>query len=129
MAKRSIHARDEHGTWDTGAGGLKFGQTIEASMRRELMEEYGTEPLKIDFLGYYDIFRTLPDATPTHWLGMLHAVKVDPKTVTIMEPDMFDESGWFTLDALPSPLHSMFKPIYLEKFSDELRQIIRVNTN
>lgn len=124
MAKRSQNARDEHGTWDGGAGGLKFGQSIETSMRRELMEEYGAEALRVDFLGYFDAFRTLSDGTPTHWLAMVHAVKVDPKAVKIMEPDMFDDAGWFTLETLPSPLHSMFTPIYLEKFQTELHRIL-----
>lgn len=128
MAKRSQNARDEWGRWDCGSGGLKVGQSIEENMRRELMEEYGTTPLKVDFIGYFDLFRTLPDGTPTHWVAIAHAVKVDPKTIKIMEPTMVDESGWFTLDNLPSPLHSAFESVFLPKLQKKLANIIQKNT-
>lgn len=29
MAKRSANARDEHGKWDIGGGGLEFGEKVE----------------------------------------------------------------------------------------------------
>ena len=128
MAKRSQNARDEHGRWDFGSGGLKVGQSVEENMRRELMEEYGVEPLETTLIGYFDLFRTLPDGTPTHWVAIAHAVKVDPEKIKIMEPDMAEDSGWFTLDALPSPLHSSIESVLLPKFGEKLREIITTNT-
>ena len=127
MAKRSSSSRDEHGRWDCGAGGLKHGQTVEENVRRELMEEYGVIPLKIDFIGYFDVFRTLSDGTPTHWLALSHAVKVNHDQVTIMEEDMFDDSGWFDLNNLPIPLHSAFESVFLPRYGDALREIIKNN--
>lgn len=124
LAKRSKNARDEHGRWDFGSGGLKVGQPIEENMRRELMEEYGVEPLEVMPIGHFELFRELPDGTPTHWLAIAHAVKVDPKKVKIMEPDMFDDSGWFTLDTLPSPLHTSIESVFLPRFGDMLHEII-----
>ena len=123
LVKRSQFARDEQGHWDPGAGGLKFGQTIEGNMLRELKEEYGTEPISSTFLGYLDMFREHTDGTPTHWVSLCFAVKVDPAKVQICEPEMIDDSGWFTLDELPSPMHSQFHK-YIEKFGDRLRQLI-----
>ncbi len=125
LAKRSNKARDEHGRWDTGAGGLKHGQAIEENMRRELKEEYNVEPIKSDFLGYLDAFRISPSGQPTHWLAMYFAVMVDPKKVKIMEPDMFDDSGWFSLDDLPAPMHSVIDA-FLEKHGKKLRRIINL---
>ena len=122
-AKRSKDARDEHGTWEPGGGGLKYGQTLEENVRRELKEEYDTEPLQIDFMGYRDVFRKLDDGTPTHWLAMDFAVKVDPLTVRVNEPDMIDDSGWFTLDQLPSPLHSQI-PTCLRLYNDKLKSFM-----
>lgn len=123
LAKRSKRARDEHGKWDPGAGGLKHGQTLEANLRRELKEEYGAEPLRLDFIGYRDVFRQLDDGTPTHWLAMDFAVKVDPATLRINEPQMFDDSGWFALDELPAPLHSQFDT-FLRLHGNTLKRIM-----
>lgn len=106
LQKRSQKARDERGRWDPGGGGLKHGESIETSLKRELLEEYNVEPLDLQFIGYFDAFRKNDDSHDTHWLAMCFAVLVDPAKVKINEPDMVDEYGWFTLDNLPSPMHS-----------------------
>jgi len=130
MAKRSKNARDEHGRWDCGSGGLKHGESVEDSMLRELREEYNvTNPINVDFLGYFDAFRELPDGTPTHWVIMSFAVHVNRVDVRIMEPDMVDDSGWFELDALPEPLHSAWQTIFLPQFGDKLKAVIRQRTS
>ena len=100
LARRSKNTRDEHGRWDPGGGGLKHGESVEESMRREVKEEYGVTPLDTQFIGYFDAFRETPEGLPNHWLAMCFAVKVDPDEVTINEPEMVDDSGWFTLDNL-----------------------------
>lgn len=123
LAKRSKNTRDEHGRWDVGAGGLKHGQAVEDNMRRELKEEYGVEPIKTEFIGYFDAFRTGDDGQPTHWLAMCFAVLVDPAKVKIGEPDMVDEIGWFSLDKLPSPMHSQFDN-FMNLYGKRLRQIL-----
>lgn len=119
MAKRSNNARDEHGNWDIGAGGLKWGSTATDNVIREIEEEYSATPLEITFLGYRDVFRTLPDGTPNHWLALDFAAKVNRDDIKINEPDMFDDSGWFKLDKLPSPLHSQLHIIF-DKYKSEL---------
>lgn len=129
MAKRSKNARDEHGRWDCGSGGLKHGQSVEQSMLRELQEEYGvSKPISTDFLGYFDAFRALPDGTPTHWVVLSFAVHVNRNDVRIMEPDMVDDSGWYELTALPEPLHSAWSSIFLPQFGKKLAAIIHERT-
>jgi 8-oxo-dGTP diphosphatase len=123
LTKRSKNTRDEHGRWDFGAGGLKHGQSVEDTVRRELLEEYNVEPLELTFIGYFDAFRTSPDGLPTHWLAMCFAAKIDPSKVKINEPEMVDDSGWFTLDSLPAPLHSQFD-VFLAKYGARLKEII-----
>lgn len=127
MARRSMRARDEHGRWDMGAGGLKWGFSAEDNVRREIQEEYGATPLALTFLGYDDIFRTTTDGTQTHWLALYFAALVDPAMMRICEPDMFDEAGWFTLDDLPAPLHSQF-PAFLEKYNTKLQTLLAGGT-
>ena len=120
MAKRSNNARDEQGRWDIGGGGLKWDNTAIDNAIREIEEEYSVTPLNISFLGYRDVFRQLPDGTPNHWLALDFIALVDRQKVKINEPEIFDDSGWFTLNNLPSPLHSQLHNIF-NKYESELK--------
>ena len=124
LGKRSRNSRDEHGRWDLGGGGLKWGSSVEDTLRREIKEEYGATAQHITFLGYRDLFRTLEDGTPTHWVGLDFAVRVDPAEVAIQEPNMFDDSGWFRLDNLPQPAHSQ-QAYTLDKYRNQLESILK----
>lgn len=127
LTKRSKNTRDEHGHWDPGGGGLKHGQSVEENLRREVKEEYDIdEPIDLTFLGYFDAFRENADKQPTHWLAMCFAVEIDPAKVHINEPEMVDDSGWFSLDDLPAPMHSQF-PKFLELHGDKLRKLVNRN--
>lgn len=123
MALRGQNARDEQGTWDLGGGGVKWGEKVEDVIRREIKEEYGAEVLELEFLGYDDIFRKLADGTPTHWLAIRFAARVNRDDVFINEPEVLDDGGWFTLNNLPSPLHSQALP-FLKKYQKQLKQIL-----
>ena len=112
MAKRSQNARDEQGTWENGGGGLKLNSTAEENVRREIQEEYSVMPNDLEFWGYRDVFRVRPDGTPTHWIALDFGVFVERAQVKINEPDKFDDSGWFKLENLPSPLHSQIERMH-----------------
>jgi 8-oxo-dGTP diphosphatase len=103
LARRSAGARDEPGTWDCGAGALEFGETFEEAVTREVREEYTAEPREIELLGVRNVLREEP---PSHWVAIVFAVRVDPAAAAIGEPHKFDELGWFSPAALPTPLHS-----------------------
>ncbi|WP_326690071.1 NUDIX domain-containing protein [Streptomyces sp. NBC_01795] len=103
LARRSAGARDEPGSWDTGAGALEHGETFEEAVRREVREEYATEARTIETLGVRNILRGTP---VSHWVAVVFAVEVDPGRVAIGEPHKFDALGWFTPDELPEPPHS-----------------------
>ncbi|MFD0261999.1 NUDIX domain-containing protein [Kitasatospora indigofera] len=107
LARRGAGARDEPGTWDTGAGALEFGETFEAAVAREVQEEYTAPALAIETIGVRNVLRAEP---ASHWVAVVFAVEVDPARVAIGEPHKFDELGWFTPDALPSPQHSQLAP-------------------
>jgi 8-oxo-dGTP pyrophosphatase MutT (NUDIX family) len=112
LQKRGSQARDEQGRWDVGGGAIEFGEPLDDAVRREIKEELLTDPLEVKFLTTYDAHRRLPDGTPTHWIAVMHAVKVDPQTVGIGEPHKIDELGWFYSHSLPAPLHSQFWKSY-----------------
>ena len=105
MARRSAGARDESGTWDCGAGKIEYGETFEEAIEREVLEEYTTDVLEMEPIGVHNILRGDP---VSHWIAIIFAVRVDPGSVSIGEPDKFDDIGWFTPEKLPSPLHSEF---------------------
>lgn len=118
MAKRGQNARDEQGRWDNGGGGLEFGETFEEALHREVKEEYCADILKFKFLGVRNTLR-VHNETPTHWVSIDFKVLVDPDSVRNGEPHKLDEIGWFSLEKLPSPLHSGTMA-FLDKHRDEL---------
>ena len=118
LSKRSTNCRDEHGTWDPGGGGLNFGDTVEDTLRKEIREEYCTNVLHYEFLGYRDVHRTHNGDT-THWIALDFKVHIDRDSVAIGEPHKFDDLQWFTLDTLPQPLHSQF-PTFIKNHRDRL---------
>lgn len=107
---RSKGARDEHDRWDIGGGGVKFGEPVVDAMRRELKEEYGTEPLDFIALGWRDVFRVI-DEKDTHWLQFDFLVRVDPAKAIVGEPHKNDGLKWFTKEellTLKESVHSQY---------------------
>jgi 8-oxo-dGTP diphosphatase len=118
LAKRNANTRDEHGRWDTGGGGVEFSQTIEDTIKKEIEEEYYTQVLETEFLGFRDVHR-IHDNKKTHWVALDFKVLVDPKKVANGEPHKFDEVRFFPFDQLPSPLHSQL-PYFFEKYHQKV---------
>ena len=123
FAKRSENTRDEQGMWESGAGSLEFGLTLEENVRKEIAEEYKAEIIHMEFLGHRESFRVLGDGVPTHWIMFDYLVTVKRDTVVIGEPKSIVELDWFTLDTLPSPLHSAAGE-YFKKYSDILKRAL-----
>lgn len=118
LSKRGLKCRDEQGTWDPGGGALDFGEHVEATLCREIKEEYGADVMSYEFLGYRDVHRGEGEHR-SHWITLDYKVLVDTAQVHNAEPHKLDAVEWFRLDALPEPLHSQF-PHFLEKYRDKL---------
>jgi len=116
--KRNANCRDEHNTWDIGGGGMEFEDTVENTLRKEIKEEYCTDVLEYEFLGYRDVLREHDDKK-THWITLDYKVLVDKTKVKNGEPHKFDAVEWFTLDKLPTPLFSQL-PIFFQKYKDKI---------
>lgn len=118
MNKRGTNCRDEHGRWDCGGGGLEFGDTVENTLEKEIKEEYCTDVLDSEFLGYRDVHRE-HEGMKTHWIALDFKVLVDKEKVKNGEPHKFDEVKWFSLNNFPESLHSQF-PKFLELYKNKL---------
>lgn len=104
---RGPKCRDEWEKWDNCGGAIKFGETPEECIKRELREEYGCEALKCDYGGVVNAIRELR-GEKTHWLILTYLVLVDPKKVKINEPEKFIDGKWFLLTEIPEARHSYF---------------------
>ncbi len=112
MHKRSKNCRDEIGRWDCGSGSIEMGETLQEAARREIKEEYGVKPKSLKFCGVNNALREdyhvgFNKKIKTHWIALIFAAKVNPKKVKIGEPNKMDKIGWFKINRLPKPLHSM----------------------
>ena len=116
--KRSLNCRDEQGRWDIGGGAIELGDTIEQTLKKEIFEEYGTEVLSKEFLGYRDVHRE-NNGKKTHWIALDFKVLVDREKVKNGEPHKFDAVEWFALESMPNPLHSQLS-IFFEQYKGRL---------
>ena len=120
LSKRGKSARDENGRWDPGGGSVEFGETIEQTLKQEILEEYGSEVKSFEFLGFRDVFRE-QNGDQTHWISFDYSVLVNRDQVTNCEPHKFDAVEWFTWETIPSDdeMHSQW-PEFERRYRDRL---------
>jgi ADP-ribose pyrophosphatase YjhB (NUDIX family) len=111
MSKRGLSCRDEQGKWDIGGGAMEFGDTIDFTLRKEIKEEYSTDVISYDFLGFRDVHRE-NEGKKTHWIALDFKVLVDKEKVKNGEPHKFDEVKWFDLKHLPEVQHSQLSKFW-----------------
>lgn len=112
LHKRSKKCRDEKGAWDSGAGKLEFGLTLEENVLKEVQEECGCNAIIEEQLPAITLLRKSSEGMQTHWIVAPFILLIDStniKKVKIGDPEKIAEMGWFTFNNLPSPLHSGFQ--------------------
>ena len=92
LAKRGAEVRNESGKWEFPGGGVEFGDTLEATLKREIMEEYGVEIKIGELLDICD--HIIPDEHQ-HWVSPTYICTVVHGQPKICEPNKCDEIGWF----------------------------------
>ncbi len=102
LCKRGREAKNERGCWECPGGGIEFGETMAAAVKREIKEELGVDITLAQQLRAVD---HLIPAERQHWVTSPFVASLAPgQTPKIMEPHKCDEIGWFALDNLPAPL-------------------------
>lgn len=118
MHRRTERARDEHGCWDVGGGGVEHGESLEDALRREIKEEYDADVFAHEYLGFREVHR-VHDGAPTHWIVFDFKALVDPSQVGVGESQECHELGWFPITEHPTPAHSQL-PQTIEKYKELL---------
>lgn len=111
LGYRSAKCRDEHFKWDPGSGGLEHGLTPKENVRKEVLEEYGCEATIVGALPPHSIFRFMEHKGKqrlSHWLAIPFFVEVNPKKVRPAEPQKIPAVGWYSLETIPTALHTGF---------------------
>lgn len=97
LSKRGKESRNEVGKWDFPGGSVDFGEDPKETIKREIMEEYDIE---IDVTGFFEYQNHLIPEEGQHWIGLTFFAEVISGEPKIMEPNMCDEIGWFTLEEI-----------------------------
>lgn len=107
LTKRGSHATNERGTWEIPGGKVNFGETLQHAAIREAKEEYGID---IELIEQFVAQNHLIPGEHQHWVPTSFLCRiVGASKPSIMERDKCDEIGWFSFDALPSPLSIITK--------------------
>jgi len=102
LSRRGQEAKNERGCWETPGGAVKFNESLEMAMRREIREEYGIEVTVLEQFPAADHIIT---KEKQHWVATTFLCNIKPGfEPKILEPDKCEGIGWFKMEALPSPL-------------------------
>lgn len=97
---RSKKTSSEQLRWDFGSGKVEHGETMSEALRRELLEEYGVEPVFHRFIGHSELLWE-----EQHWVMFDYLVLVSRDDVVIGEPEKIDRITWAPAYLAPRPLH------------------------
>lgn len=102
LTKRGQACKNERGCWEVPGGSIEFGETMAATVVREIKEEIGVDVIVDHQLLAID---HLIPAEGQHWVTTPFLVHIKyGQTPKILEPEKCEAIDWFSLDNLPSPL-------------------------
>ena len=101
LSQRGEQATNERGTWEFPGGKVHFGDTLQETLKREFMEEYG---MTLEIVALLSVDDHILEGEGQHWVSptyIAHSVGAEPQ---ILEPHKCSAIGWFDIDDLPQPL-------------------------
>ena len=99
MQKR--HGAHGSNSWGVPGGHLEFGESFEATARREVLEETG---LKIKNVRFGAVTNDYFSDENKHYITIWMLSDWESGKESIMEPDKSLQQAWRTFDDLPRPL-------------------------
>lgn len=117
LAKRGEKCRNEKGLWDFPGGGVRFGETCEEAVTREIKEEYD---LDIEVTELLEVIDHIIPKEGQHWVSPSFIAKKIGGTAKNMEPEKCSEFKWVKLseinpEALSAPSKSNYFK-YIQKY-------------
>lgn len=97
LVKRRRMPEADH--WGVPGGKLDWGESARTCAEREIAEELGIAVVAGAVLAVTDMI-----AADHHWVAVTYRVERFEGEPAIQEPQALADWGWFTRDALPSPL-------------------------
>jgi 8-oxo-dGTP diphosphatase len=91
------------GSWAFPGGHLEKGEKAEDCARRELKEEVGIDPVKMELFGIINDIPNVPGQM-RQYLRFIFSIEEYTGEVVNNEPDKCDGWEWFDLDNLPKPV-------------------------
>jgi ADP-ribose pyrophosphatase YjhB (NUDIX family) len=91
----------EAGCWGLPGGKIDPFETVQAAVRREILEELGVELIGEQLLCVVD---QIDSARGEHWVAPVYVARDFTGEPRICEPEKHSDLGWFALDSLPQPL-------------------------
>lgn len=97
LSKRGKKARNESGKWECPGGAIKFGDTFENTIIREMKEEFDIE---IEVLDQLATFNHLIPEEKQHWVAIAFICRIKKGVPKILEPDKCEKISWFTIEKM-----------------------------
>lgn len=98
-----LQRRKDNGLWADHGGAVELSEKVEDAARREMQEETGLIPEKLEFLGIYsgpEMDYTYPNGDQVSIIGMYFTCERFSGTVKLQAEEV-TELKWFPLDQLP----------------------------
>jgi mutator protein MutT len=101
LARRGPKAKNERGLWEFPGGTVEFGETLSATLQRELQEEFGVE---IEVGKLLDVVNHILKEEGQHWVSPTFICKIISGEPVIHESEKCSECGWFNANDVPGDL-------------------------
>jgi 8-oxo-dGTP diphosphatase len=97
LAKRGKKARNEAGKWECPGGGMRFGDTMQETIIREMQEEFG---ISVAVGRQLEAVDHLMPEDKQHWVAIAFVCTIKSGTPEIKEPEKCEAIGWFTVEQM-----------------------------